>query len=195
MPSKMRQEAGRVHMQPMKRPIHADAGLISMLELTGHDQLGNALVCRGQPLCRQFAPLNQGSFRDRAPTDRRERLAGTSRGEQLPLVQIHGQRWHVGTILDWRADRRGKAGQACGVTGWATDGFDLMLVCQDADFRHVQDLTALGDATWDCAEVLPALAAHLGTVTHHFIWLLYHRDRVPRMSRLTSRRFSARTTR
>src|SRR6266566_2763726 len=48
MPSQMRQEAGAVHMQPMKHPIHADAGLISMLEPTGYDQLGNALDRRSQ---------------------------------------------------------------------------------------------------------------------------------------------------
>src|SRR2546422_1839956 len=31
-------------------------------------------------------------FRSLAPTERSESLAGTSRGQQLPLVQIHGQR-------------------------------------------------------------------------------------------------------
>src|SRR5439155_10231686 len=45
------------------------------------------------------------------------------------------------------------------------------------------------------AEVLTALAADLGTVTHHFIWLLHHTERVPRVSRLTSWTLSARTTR
>ena len=69
MPSQMGQKAGAVHMQPMQHPIHADAGLISMLEPTGHDQLSNALDRRGQPLCGQFAPLQQGSFRDLAPTE------------------------------------------------------------------------------------------------------------------------------
>ncbi len=69
-----------------------------------------------------------------------------------------------------------------------------MLLCQQADFRHVQDLTAFGDDAWDSAEVLLALAADLGTVTHHFIWLLHHRERVSRVSRLTSRTLSARTT-
>src|SRR5712692_7692720 len=195
MPRQMRQEAGAVHMQPMQHPIHADAGLISMLEPTGHDQVGNALDRRSQPLCCQFAPLQQGCFRDLAPTDRSESLAGASRGEQLPLVQIHGQRLQVGTILHWRADRSGKAAQAGGVTGGATDSFDLMLLGQQANFRHVQDLTAFCDAAWDMAEVLTALAADLGTVTHHFIWLLYHRERVSRMSSLTSRTLSTRTTR
>src|SRR5260370_29730684 len=55
MPSQMRQEASAIHMQPMQHPIHADAGLISMLEPTGTDQLGNALDRRSQPLCREFA--------------------------------------------------------------------------------------------------------------------------------------------
>ncbi len=73
-----------------------------------------------------------------------------------------------------RADRRGKAAEAGGVTGGATDGFDLMLLGQEADFRHVQDLTAFGDEAWDMAEVLTALAADFRTVMHHFIWLLYH---------------------
>src|SRR6266851_2375798 len=195
MPSQMRQEAGAVHMQPMQHPIHADTCLISMLEPTGHEQLGNALDRRSQPLCCQFAPLDQGSFRDLAPTDRSERLAGASCWEQLPLVQIHGQRLRVGTILDGCADRSGKAAEASGVTVWATDGFDLMLLCQEANFRHVQDLTAFCDAAWDTAEVLTALAADLGTMTHHFLWLLHHRERVPRMSSLTSRTLSARTTR
>jgi hypothetical protein len=78
---------------------------------------------------------------------------------------------------------------------WATDGFDLMLVCQESDFRQVQDLTAFCDDAWDTAEVRTALVADLGTVTHHFIWLLRHRERVPRMSSLTPRMLSARTTR
>src|SRR5712692_5016363 len=195
MPSQMREFACAVHMQPMQHPIHADACLISMLELAGHEQFGNALDRRCQPLGCQFAPLHQGSFRDLAPTDRSESLAGASRGEQLPLVQIHGQRLQVGTILHWRADRSGKAAQAGGVTGGATDSFDLMLLGQQANFRHVQDLTAFCDAAWDSAEVLLALAADLGTVTHHFIWLLYHTERVSRMSSLTSRTLSTRTTR
>src|SRR5260370_506878 len=100
MPGQMRQEAGAIHMQPMQHPIHADARLICMLEPTGTDQLGNALDGWSQPLCRQFAPLQQGGFRDLDPTNRGARLAGASRGEQLPLVQIHGQRLQVGTIVD-----------------------------------------------------------------------------------------------
>src|SRR5712691_1660833 len=195
MPGQMRQEAGAVHRQPMQHPIHADAGLISMLHPTGHTQLGNTLDRRSQSLCGQFAPLHQGAFREVAPTQRREHLAGASCGQQLPLVQIHGQRLHVGTILDGRADRRGKAAQAGAVTGWATDGLELMLVCQQANFRHIQDLTAFYDAAWDSTEVRMALAADRGTVTHHVIGLLHHRERVPSMSRLTSRTLSARRTR
>src|SRR6266704_1763193 len=97
MPSQMRQEAGAVDMQPMQHPIHANARLISMLEPTGNDQLGNALDRRSQSLGCQFAPLQQGAFRDLAPTDGSERLAGASSWEQLPLVQIHRQRLYVGT--------------------------------------------------------------------------------------------------
>jgi hypothetical protein len=37
--------------------------------LAGHEQFGNALDRRSQPLCCQFAPLQQGAFRDLAPTD------------------------------------------------------------------------------------------------------------------------------
>jgi hypothetical protein len=195
MPGQMRQEAGAVHMQPMQHPIHADAGLIGMLESAGSDQIGNALDCGSQTLCCQFAPLDQGGFRDLAPTDRRERLAGASRWEQLPLVQIHGQRLQVGTILHWGADRSRKAATVERVTVWATDGFDLMFLDQQANFRHVQDLTAFCDAAWDSAEILTVLAADLGTMTHHCIWLLHHRQRVPRVSSLTSRTLAARTTR
>jgi hypothetical protein len=155
MPGQMGQEAGAVHMQPMQHPIHADARLISMLEPAGNDQFGNALDCRSQPLGCQFAPLQQGALRDLAPTERSERLAGTSRGEQLPLVQIHGQCLQVGTILDGRADRGGKAAEVSGVTGGATDGFELMLLGQKANFRQIQDLTAFCDAAWDSAEVSP----------------------------------------
>ncbi len=195
MPGQMRQKARAVHMQPMQHAIHADAGLISMLKRAGHDQLGNALHRRSQPLGGQFAPLQQGSFRDLAPTQRRERLAGASRGQQLSLVQIHGQRLHIGTILDGCTDRKGKAAVADAVTGGATDGFDPMLVGQEADFRHIQDLTAFGDDAWHSAKVLVALAAHLGPVTHHFIWLLHHREGVPSMSRLPSWSLAAGTTR
>src|SRR6266567_3649015 len=195
MPSQMGQKARAVHMQPMQHAIHADARLVSMLELAGHEQLGNALDRRSQPLCCQFAPLQQGGFRDVAATDRSQRLAGASRWEQLPLVQIHRQCLQVGTILDRRADRNGKAAEAAGVTGWATDGFDLMLLYHQANFRHVQDLTVFCDDAGDSAEVLTALTANRGTVTHHFIWLLHHQERVPRVSRLTSRTLAARTTR
>src|SRR6266581_9647145 len=60
-----------VHASPAKaRP---DADLISMLERAGRDQLGNALDRRCQPLGGQFAPLDQGAFRDVAATERRER--------------------------------------------------------------------------------------------------------------------------
>ena len=60
--------------------------------------------------------------------------------------------------------------------------FEPMLLGQEVDFRQVQDLTAFCDAAWDSAEVLTALAADLGTVTYHFIWLIHQRERVPRMS-------------
>src|SRR5258708_13425776 len=89
---------GPLYMQPMKHAIHADAGLISMLELTGNDQIGNALDRRSQPLCCQVAPLDQGSFRDLAPTDRRESLAGTTPWAQLPSLQIPGQPSHDAPI-------------------------------------------------------------------------------------------------
>jgi hypothetical protein len=59
-----------------------------------------------------------------------------------------------------------------------------MLLSQQADFWNVEDLTAFGDGTCNIAEVLTALAAHLGAVTPHFIWLLHHRERMPRMSHL-----------
>src|SRR5712692_355123 len=192
MPSQMGQKTGAVHMQPMQHPIHADAGLISMLELAGHEQFGNALDRRSQPLCCQFAPLKQSAFRDLAPTDRSERLAGARRGEQLPLVQIHGQRLQVGAIVHGCADPSGKAAQAGGVTGGATDGFDLMLLGPEADFRQVQDLTAFCHTAWDSTEILMALAADLGTVMHHFIWLLHQRERMSRVARLTSWTLAAR---
>src|SRR6266516_2531354 len=170
MPRQMRQEAGAVHMQPMQHAIDADARLISMLERAGHDQLGNALHRRRQPLGGHLAPLDQGSFRDVAATQCLQRLTGARRGQQLPLVQIHGQRLQVGTVLHWRANRSGKAAQAGAVTAGATDGFDLMFVYQEVDFRHIQHLTAFCQVTWDLAEILTALAAHLGTVTQHGIW-------------------------
>src|SRR5437764_8646830 len=90
--------ASTVHMQPMKHPIHADASLISMLEPTGSNQLGNALNRRSQPLGGQFVPRKPGRFRDLAPTDRGESLTGASRGKQLPLVQIHVF-WLLGTSV------------------------------------------------------------------------------------------------
>ena len=95
-------------------------------------------------------------------------------GSNCHRSQIHGQRLQVGAILDWRAARSGKAAEDSGVTVWATDGFELMLLGQEVDFRHIQDLTAFCNAAWHSAEVLTALAADLGTVTYHFIWLLYH---------------------
>gem|GEM_PF-2661178 len=132
MPGQMGQQAGAIHMQPMQHPIHADAGLISMLEVAGNDQLSNVRNRGCQPLCRQFTPLDQGAFRDLASAERSQRLAGTSCWQQLPLVQIDGQRLQVRSILDRCADRSRKSAQAGGVTGWATDGFDLMLVGQQA---------------------------------------------------------------
>ncbi len=59
MPSQMGQQAGTVHMQPMKHAIHADPSLISMLESAGRDQIRNALHRRSQALGGQFAPLDQ----------------------------------------------------------------------------------------------------------------------------------------
>src|SRR5436305_14803404 len=107
--------ASTVHMKPMKQPIHPDASLISMLEPTGSNQLGNALNRRSQSLGGQFVPRKPGRFRDLAPTDRGESLTGASRGKQLPLVQIHGQHLHVGTILDGGSDLSGETAQASGV--------------------------------------------------------------------------------
>ena len=71
-------------MQPMQHAIYANAGLIGMLERTLREQVSNVLDCRGQPLCGQVTPLDQGAFRDLAATHRSQRLAGTSRGQQLP---------------------------------------------------------------------------------------------------------------
>src|SRR5579863_209940 len=195
MPRQMRQEASAVHMQPMQHPIHADAGFISMLQSADPDQLGNALDGGSQPLCCHFAPLQQGGFRDLTSTDRRERFAGASCGEQLSLVQIDGQRLQVGTILYGGGDRSRKATTAESATSGATDHFDLMVLGPQANFRHVEDLTAFCDGAWDPTELLMALRADLGTVTHDFIWLLHHRERVPRMPSLTSWTLCARTTR
>ncbi len=64
-----------------------------------------------------------------------------------------------------------------------------------ADFRHVEDLTAFGEHVWNRPEILPALAADLGTVTHHLIGLLHQRKRVSRRSHLTSWRVRAGATR
>src|SRR6266487_350176 len=195
MPGQMGQEIRAVHMQPMQHSIDADAGLISMLEPTGSDQRGNALDGGSQPLCCQFAPLDQGSFRNLASRDCRQGLAGASGGEQLSLVQIHRQRLNIGTILHGCGDRSGKAAEDSGVTNWTTDRFDLMLFCQETHFRHVHDLPTVCHTACYIAEVRTALATHLGTVTHHLIWLLHHRKGVSRVPRLTSRTLASWTTR
>jgi hypothetical protein len=52
------------------------------------------------------------------------------------------------------------------VTGWATDRVERMLVCQQANVRHIQDVTAFDDAAWDTTEVRMALAADAGTMAH-----------------------------
>src|SRR5207244_12409186 len=121
--------------------------------------------------------------------------AGGRRWEQLPLMQIHRQRVQVGTRLHGSADRARKAATAGRVTAGTTDRLDLMLVGHEADFRHIQDLTAFGHAARHSAEVRMALLADRGSVAHHFIWRLYHHERVPRMSRLPSRTLATRTTR
>src|SRR5262249_32820417 len=51
-----------------------------------------------------------------------------------------------------------------------------------------------GHAACHSAEVLTAVTAHPGTMTHHFLWLLYQTEHVSSMSRLTSWRLAARTT-
>src|SRR6266699_1705559 len=101
----------------------------------------------------------------------------------------------VGAILHGRAHRRGKTAHAGTLTAGTTEGFDLMLLGQQADFRHVQDLTAFGDPAGNLAEVRSALLADQGTLTHDGIWRLHQRERVPSMSRLTARRLAAGTTR
>ena len=176
MPGQMGQERGAVHIQPRQHPIHANASFISMLQRASSDQISNALDGRSQPLGGQAAPLQQGGFRDVAPTERSERLAGAHRWQPLPLVQIHGQRLQVGTILHGGTDRSRKAAQAGAVTAGATDGFDLMFLGQQTDFRHIQDLTAFYDAAWDRAEVCMALAADLLTVMYDFIWRLHQKE-------------------
>src|SRR6266487_3743956 len=126
MPGQMGQEIRAVHMQPMQHSIDADAGLISMLEPTGSDQRGNALDGGSQPLCCQFAPLDQGSFRNLASRDCRQGLAGASGGEQLSLVQIHRQRLNIGTILHGCGDRSGKAAEDSRVTVFGQSLFKLL---------------------------------------------------------------------
>ncbi len=148
-----------------------------------------------EALCGQFTPLDQGGFRDLASTERREGLTGPRCGQQLSLVQIDGQRLQVRTMLDRCADRRGKAPQAGGVICGAPDRFDLMLVGQKANVRHIEHLTAFCDPAWDTAEVLTALRTDLGVVTDHFIWLLHQRERLPGVSRLTSWTLATGTTR
>ena len=64
---------------------------------------------------------------------------------------------------------------------------------QEAGAVHMQ--SAFYEKAWKTVEVRTALVTNLGTMTHHFIWLLYHREGVPRMSSLTSWMVSARTTR
>ena len=195
MPGQMREEAGTVHMQPLQHPIHADTCLISLLQGASRDQISNALNRRGQSLGGQFTPLKQGGFRDLTPTHRAERLAGARRGQQLSLVQIHRQRLQVGSILHRGADRSGKPATADGVALGTTDGFQPMLAGPQADFRHVQHLTAFDDAAWGSTKTLPALAADLGTVRHHFIRLLRLHERLSSVSRLATWTLAARTTR
>lgn len=166
-----------------------------MLQVARHNQIGNARHGRPQPRSGHLAPLEHGRFRELAPTQRRQRLAGTRRGQQLPLVQRDGQALQMRAILDGGADRGGKAAQACRVTGGATDRFDLMFVGQQANLRHIQDLTAFGNAACDRAQIVTTLLAHLGMMTHDLVGLLHHQERLPRVSRLTSRLLAARPPR
>src|SRR5579864_6626444 len=81
------------------------------------------------------------------------------------------------------------------VAGRATDGLELVFMGQQADFWDIQDLTAFGDGAGNRAEIRLTFSADIGTVTDHFIRLLFHRECVSRMSRLPSRTLSARSTR
>src|SRR5450755_463082 len=186
MPRQVSQIPGAVDMQPMKHSIDANARLISMLKRTCNQELGNTLHRGSQPLGGHCCPLDQRGFRDLASAECRKRFTGTSRWQQLPLIQIHGQRLQIGTILHGCFDRGRKASLVSFLSVWTPDGFDLMLLSSQADFWHIEDLTAFDHGPCKRAQILPTLGADFRTMLKHFLCWFYHQEGMPRVSRLSA---------
>lgn len=186
MPGQMRQPARTVDMQPMQDAIDANAGLITMLQATGGDQLTNALDHWSQALGGQFTPRQQAGFRDLTAADGREGFTGARRRQQLSLMRIDGPGLQVGTILHRRVDLNGKTAPIGTLARGTGQALHLMLVDQQADFWYIEYLPTFNYLADDLAQVLPTLLAALGAVSDHLIGLLCHLQGLTSMPLLSS---------
>jgi hypothetical protein len=139
--------------------------------------------------------LEQRRFRDLASAEGGKRFTGTSRWQQLPVMEVDGHGLQVGAILHGSFDLCWKASLVTCLALWTGDGFHLMLLNLQADFWQIQDLTAFGDRACHGAEVLSTLLTDRGGVTDHLIRVLYHHESLSAVSWLASWSFFARTAR
>ncbi len=195
MPGQMSQEAGAVDMEPMKHAIDTDTRLIPMLQGTPGSHLSDAFDRWEQSFSCHLHPSQQSPFADVAIVQLSERLTGASHRKQLPLMQIHRQGGHIGSILHSRLGFLWETASGEVVTRWATDRFDLMLSHHQSADRYVMHLTTLDDDSCPLGKGLLTLRADAGTMALHLIWEFYHLQRVSWMSCLTSRWFPAWPTR
>jgi hypothetical protein len=83
-------------------------------------------------------------------------------------------------------NRRWKAARVSGLTVWATDRFALLFLNPEAHFRQSKDVTVCDNSPCDCTQIPTALAADVGTVTHHVVDGFPHRERLSSVACWTS---------
>jgi hypothetical protein len=185
LPGQMCQPTGTIDMQPLQLACNTHARPIGMLHPTGNHQISNPRHRGCKPFRRHLHPAHHSAIRERTPQQVPQRFAGARFGQQLILVQVHGQGAHALTVLSRGTDLWGKHTARDVLALGAADGLHLLFGHHQLERRHILDLAALDDLT--CHPLQRALADATGnrTMRHLDIWDRDLGQGVPRVTRLS----------
>jgi len=148
------------HVQPLKAPAHAHAGLIGVSDRSADQCLADGHHRSFQALGRRLDRGIEGARGDLDPGQLIEHRGGALEGQQLVLRQVDGERRHPRPVLQWRADVLGKLA-AMHTPASASTGNDPVF-CHLAAHDQLKDLAPLGqDLNRDLGSAAPAGASAL----------------------------------
>lgn len=129
------------HVQPLKLPAHAHAGLIGMGDRRGDQRLADGGYRRFQVLGRRLDGGVEGARGDGDPGQLVEHRGRALEGQQLVLRHVDRERRHARPVLKRCADRLGKLAAVPAPAGAGTGNGAVF--CDLATDDQLDDLTPL----------------------------------------------------